>query len=193
MFRRRTPLSTIDRIRNNLFPKTGMVRAWRYHWKRLKRLNGSPHTIAIGFSIGVFASFSPFLGLHMILALIIAWLLRASIVSTLVGTTLGNPLTYPFIWFGSYGIGNILLGRNNDGPVDGDMEIGSVFPGIADASSGVFQDLLLPLFVGGTILGGIVAAVCYWFVARSIHAHQERRRNRLKSSRVMDTGTGVQA
>jgi uncharacterized protein (DUF2062 family) len=41
-----------------------------------------------------------------------AFLLRANVVASAIGTLIGNPLTFPFIWLSSYKLGTALL---NDG------------------------------------------------------------------------------
>ena len=41
---------------------------------RIKRLPGTPQSIAAGVACGVAASFTPFIGLHFVLAALFAWL-----------------------------------------------------------------------------------------------------------------------
>ena len=65
---------------------------------RLKRLQGTPYSIATGFACGVAISFTPFIGFHMILAALTAWLIRGNIIASAIGTIVGNPWTFPFIW-----------------------------------------------------------------------------------------------
>ena len=51
--------------------------------------------IAIGFAAGVFVSFTPLFGLHIVLGAALAWLVRGNIVASLIGTLAGNPVTTP--------------------------------------------------------------------------------------------------
>ena len=44
---------------------------------RLLRLSASPHSIAAGVAIGIAVAWTPFLGVHIIIALAIAFILRA--------------------------------------------------------------------------------------------------------------------
>lgn len=65
---------------------------------------------ALGFSLGVFLGFSPFIGLHTILALIVAFAFRLNKVAVLIGASINNPWTvvpyYSFAtWFGIQLIG----------------------------------------------------------------------------------------
>ncbi|MBQ9271996.1 MAG: DUF2062 domain-containing protein [Alphaproteobacteria bacterium] len=77
---------------------------------QLKRLKGTPYSIAAGFACGVAISFTPFIGFHLILAAITAWLIRGNIVSSALGTIVGNPWTFPFIWIAVLSTGRFLLG-----------------------------------------------------------------------------------
>ena len=69
MFKRKKPLGLINQFKNILWPENGFKRFFLYYWKRLIRIPESPHSISLGFSIGVFIAFSPFIGLHTVLSL----------------------------------------------------------------------------------------------------------------------------
>lgn len=77
---------------------------------RLKQLKGTPYSIAAGFACGVAISFTPFIGFHLVLAAIITWIIRGNIISSAIGTLIGNPWTFPFIWVAVLSTGNFLLG-----------------------------------------------------------------------------------
>ena len=77
---------------------------------KLKSLHGTPYSIAAGFACGVAISFTPFIGFHLILAAITAWIVRGNIVSSAIGTLIGNPWTFPFIWIAVLSTGHFLLG-----------------------------------------------------------------------------------
>ena len=79
----------------------------KINFSKLIRISDTPHSISLGFSIGVFASFNPFLGVHIIIAIFISWLLKANYFSSILGTFIGTPLTYPFIWIASLYVGNV--------------------------------------------------------------------------------------
>ena len=46
------------------------------------------------------------------LAMIMAWVLRGNIMAALVGTTVGNPWTFPFIWVSIFYTGRKILGSD---------------------------------------------------------------------------------
>ena len=81
----------------------------------LKRMKGSPRDLAAGLATGLAISFTPFIGLHALLAILLAWIIGASMAAAIIGTLFGNPWTFPFIWYLTYELGQFLyqgLGSN---------------------------------------------------------------------------------
>jgi uncharacterized protein (DUF2062 family) len=105
MFLRRNKLTVTSKIRDFFWPKSGWRRSYAYIFYRLARIAGTPYTLAAGFACGAAISFTPFIGLHFILGGILAWVIRANILSSAIGTAIGNPWTFPFIWVGIYEVG----------------------------------------------------------------------------------------
>ena len=112
LFRRRETESFLERMRVHMWPRRSWGRSSRYVVYRLRRLSATPHAIALGFAAGAFTAATPYLGTHMVMAAFIAWAIGGSIIASLLGTFVGNPITYPFIWFATYKVGNILLGAH---------------------------------------------------------------------------------
>ena len=110
LFRRRESESWWERLRVHLWPRRSWSRSGRYVVYRLRRLSATPHAIALGFAIGAFSAVTPFIGTHMMMAALLAWVIGGSIVASVLGTFVGNPLTYPLLWYSSYEVGNVLLG-----------------------------------------------------------------------------------
>ena len=63
---------SLSRLREAVLPKRGYRRGVEYLGHRVRRLPDTPHRIALGFACGVFSSFTPFFGLHIVLAAVIA-------------------------------------------------------------------------------------------------------------------------
>ena len=78
--------------------------------KRLRKLQGTPREIAAGVACGVAISFTPFVGLHVVLAAVTAWIVRGNILASAMGTIVGNPWTFPFIWMSVLYTGRHILG-----------------------------------------------------------------------------------
>ena len=70
----------------------------RYWLTKIRKLKGTPSSVAIGIACGVAVSFTPFVGAHLFLAMMLAWVMRGNIVAAALGTAFGNPWTFPFIW-----------------------------------------------------------------------------------------------
>ena len=74
----------------------------------LKRIKGSPQELSMGLATGLAVSFTPFIGLHALLAIFISWMIGASMATAIIGTFFGNPWTFPFIWYVTYEVGQLI-------------------------------------------------------------------------------------
>lgn len=181
LFMRREPLRRRERIRIFFLPRSGYRRSFKYLRKRVLRLSGSPHAIAAGLAVGVAASCTPFLGFHFLIALGLAWLLRGNMLAAAIGTTVGNPLTFPFIWLTTYKIGNAILRLWSDHlppPARGMTD------GILAGGWHAIVPLLKPMIVGAIPLALGSALLCYVLVRWGMTVYQGARRERLAARRV---------
>ena len=108
-FRRRQALSLMKRLRQSIWPQMGIQRYLKCMWLNLLRVKASPYSLAAGLSTGAAISFTPFLGGHLILSLVICWLIRANLLAGTIGTLVGNPWTFPIIWLTIYHAGTQIL------------------------------------------------------------------------------------
>ena len=83
-------------------------RTKKYISLSIKRMKGSPHELALGLATGLAWSFTPFIGLHALLAILISWIIGGSMAAAIIGTLFGNPWTFPFIWILTYEIGQFI-------------------------------------------------------------------------------------
>src|SRR3954471_7284776 len=91
--------------------------------RRLLAIDDPPERTALAFSIGVFIAFSPFLGLHTIMATVLAFAFRFNKIAIYAGTFVNNPfLTLVPIILASYGLGALLMGKPLTPPPEG-MEL----------------------------------------------------------------------
>lgn len=175
LFNRRDPPNWRERIRVALWPRRSWTRSTRYITRRLWRLKGSPHAIAIGCAAGVLASCTPFVGFHFLLGLVLAWALGGSLIASALGTFIGNPITFPFIWLSSYKIGAVVLGYRDRSFPEVDMS-----GGLLNMSFDQLWTLILPMTVGGLLIGAVLAPIAYFLVRRLAEAYQHRRRTKLE-------------
>lgn len=212
MFKRRTPRTYLQSIREFFYPKSGWKRAIEYFKHRLKRLPDTPHRIALGLAVGAFVCFLPFFGLHFVLAALLAFVLRGNVLASLIGTFVGNPLTFPFIAALSYRLGLFILGGQED--EDGLARLRRSFgdaletmwdtlraffgyaPSRLDSFVDFWWSVLWPYTVGGVLPGLVVGFAMYFATKPLIIAYQTRRKGRLvaklKELRKKASGKGVQ-
>lgn len=108
MFKRRTQQPVHERVGYIFWPRTGWSRAVRYLGHRTLRLHGTPYAIAIGIAWGAAISFTPLIGSHFLLAAFFTWLMGGNMFAALIGTVVGNPWTFPFIWLWTYQLGTAI-------------------------------------------------------------------------------------
>ena len=179
LFRRREKLSRWTRLGRFVWPRMGWGRILRYWTFKLKRLQGSPYAIACGFACGASVSFTPFIGFHFILAAVLAWAMRGNIIASAIGTAVGNPWTFPFIWAGIMWIGTWILGYERGQELPAELTFGAIFeqPGT----------VLLPMLVGGLPTGVIVWLLFFFPIRRVVGNYQHHRQaRRLRRRRVLD-------
>lgn len=174
MFRRRVQLSALQKMRESLWPRIGWKRASLYVWRRVWRLSGTPHAIALGVAAGAFVSFTPFLGFHVMMALLIAWVLRGNLIAAVFGTMVGNPVSYPPIWFATYDLGNRLLG------LSGRPNVNLTELLMGGKAFDVILPVMVPMAIGAVPLGLAGALAAYFFVKTAVSAYQLRRREQLE-------------
>jgi uncharacterized protein (DUF2062 family) len=200
MFRRRTPLTRLRQIRSFVWPERGFRRLFSYLFQRVVRLHDTSGSIAIGVASGVAASFLPFIGLHFLIAALLALLFRGNVLASAIGTLFGNPWTFLFIWVADYRLGLWLLQQSGFGGqltafnLQQLAEVMVIFFHFFTFSGGVdwhqvaetFEQVFLPMSIGGTVL-----AVVSWFIAfvlcyYSLEWWRAHRAKRLaKASRLM--------
>lgn len=179
LFRRRDPLNWFQRLRHAVWPRSGWRRTGKYVWRRLLRVQDSPHAVALGAAVGIGISFTPFLGFHLVGAAVLAWALRANVLAAWIGTLFGNPWTFPFLWWASYQIGHVgVLLASGHPPAHF-----SIHAALADPVSAV-APVIWPLSIGSVLLGTLAGFATYWPVLRLIRRYRLRRSERLQQARM---------
>lgn len=152
---------------------------FRATFRRLLALDDPPERTALAFSIGVFVAFSPFLGLHTILATSIAFIFRFNKLAIYSGTFINNPfLTLVPIIITSYAIGAFLLGRPLSISPEGVELLRNPHLLTADYYHKVFREswqIVWPFTIGATVLSVVCSLIAYPVTLWLLRAH--RRRN----------------
>jgi hypothetical protein len=141
-----------------------MTERFRRVVQLLLHVEETPHRTALAFGIGIFIAFSPFLGIHMGIALLVAFLFRLNRVAILLGTYLNNPWTLAPMYLAGTSLGCFLLGVSNDGleAIDWDLH-GHAF--IENLLTNL-RPYVWPFLLGNTMLGLACGLVGYFVLRR---------------------------
>ena len=157
------------------FYKIFVIRVTRfisYYKLKLARLPASPHAIAAGFACGSMVSFTPLLGLHFLLAIVFAYIIRGNYVAALLGTIVGNPITFPFIWGLIYKVGAFFTSTKQkelNHEINFDMIMTQTY------------EIFLPMLLGGAILAIPVWLMSYLLTHSFISSY---KKSKLKKSKI---------
>ena len=127
-------------------------------------------------------------------------MLRANVLASLIGTFIGNPITFPIITVFNLKLGEWILGSNEYSSGDG----GKIFEGFLDFIFLIYKSLFtegsigensvprmneflygvfIPYSLGGLILGISVAIISY-FLLRPLVSTYKKKRDSLKARRL---------
>jgi hypothetical protein len=109
LFKRRKRKPFWAHVRNFIWPSMGWSRTVDYIKHRILRLPASNHSIAFGLSSGCVVSFTPLFGFHIIQCMVLCFIGRGNYLAGLLGTTFGNPWTFPILLWLSYKVGYLTL------------------------------------------------------------------------------------
>lgn len=130
--------------------------------RKIVSLDDTPHSIALGTSIGVFVAMTPTVGIQMVVVLLIAALckpfFRFNQVAGLIAVYISNPVTtLPIYWF-NYWVGTFFIEGN---VTRADLAEALQYDSFADWFRSVFKLIFefgWPLVIG-SVLVGIVCAI----------------------------------
>jgi uncharacterized protein (TIGR03546 family) len=139
----------------------------------LIKLHSSPREIALGVAIGVFIAITPLYGIHTVMVIVAAFLVkRANKLAIFLGTSVSTTLTFPFITWAGYSIGRFILG-------DGYPALH--WPSFKHFDYKQLLHFYFPLFIGSVILGLALAVSAYFvtlgfiIVRRRLKSKQGRK------------------
>lgn len=152
--------------------KLKKVLSFRFYLKKLTELRESPDGVARGLAVGVFIGFLPIIGFQVITAVAVALFTRASKVAAAVGTHVTNPWTTIPILILDYYVGCFFLGRKACTPHIDFSSFGALL------NSG--KEILVPMFVGGVILGSIFSVLSYFGMKKLLKRKVEEVKDYVK-------------
>ena len=157
-------------------------------------LRGSPEAISRGVAIGVFVAFTPTIGVQVGLAALLATLLNANRPAAVIPVWITNPVTIPPVFGFTYVVGCwFCAGPSGDHVAEvlhslvhklqrhELWDMADQLRAVLSLSRGV----LLPLCVGGILVGFVAAAAAYFATLRLV-----RRSHYLRDTQPPDGGSG---
>lgn len=172
-----------DRLRNAIWPKMGLRRYVMYLKNKVLRLSASPHAVAAGFASGATVSIFPFVGFHFLLGFVLAFIVRGNLLAAALGTAVGNPLTFPFIFSATYQLGDKMLGLFAPLTAETVLDVEQSSEIMAEGPLGHSLEAVLPamknMIVGAVPLSIITFGIVYWLIYTLVSRFQAARRARL--------------
>ena len=145
-----------------------------YYKLKLARLPASSYAISAGFACGSMVSFTPLLGFHFVLAVVFSYLLRANYIAALIGTIVGNPISFPFIWGLIYKVGAFIVDRSDN----------SLSPNINfEIIIKQTYDIFIPMLVGGAVLAIPIWVLTYFITYSFVSSFKKARIKKQKKIR----------
>jgi len=168
----------------------------RYVYRRLRHLivyrvlhvDDTPHRIALGAALGLLIGLSPLMGLHMILALGLGYVLRANRAVALAVVWISNPATFvPIITF-NWIVGQAIVphqASNDPGRLH--QQMSQLLGGTGNLLSGLFSadfwiavfNLLVSLgaalWIGSVVVGLTAGVAGYLLTRHGVVWYRQRR------------------
>ena len=155
-------------------PHVRLKRRIRLAYLRIIRMEDPPERIARGAAIGVFSGIAPTFGAAALLALAVAFLLKANKPAAVLGSFIMNPVTSTFFWTGSVILGSVILGEDS-GSILATVREKSLLDGITRA--------WVVFLVGNTIIAAIFTIAAYYLTKNAVVKHRMRKKKRRESRR----------
>ena len=166
--------------------RTYRARFRRFVFHTVLHADDPPHKLALGIAIGVFVTFTPTIGLQMILVLIFAAIFRANKRVGLPIVWISNPATFVPIYYPCYWIGRVILGAEN---IPWWKNVTPPDPGWW-ATVVFYWDktmaIAAPLWLGCLIVATVLAVPSYFFSYFGVRAYRLRRWGQLTPPSAQD-------
>ena len=182
-------------------------RRHRLSWGRRRRIllleflgrEDPQEHVAAAIALGVALGFSPFLGLHLVLALGLATILKVNRLDAALGTFVGNPWTFPPVFALGYRLGRTLLHQDprRTPPMNWHALLRSDITWIFHPVQTVrmvfgpraFLPRLQAFLLGTTILAILIGAVAYFLALAALRLYHRRHpRVAVRAARRRKTG-----
>lgn len=138
-------------------------------WRKIAHIDDSPDKIAKGFALGTFIGMTPFIGLHALISVLIARLLKWNSMAAGLAVFQVNLFTGAFVFAVNYAIGSALLGTGDELAFSVSSDLVSI-----DVLWGSGVLVLCSFLLGGAVTGIPASIVAYWCVLALVRRYRTR-------------------
>lgn len=132
------------------------------------------YSVSVAFFAGIFLSFVPIPG-QIIMASLAALTLRCNLPITVALIWISNPITIPFIFYGTYKLGIWMLGREHS-----EFHFELSWQWLTTTFPDMWEPLVLGCLTTGLVCGALGYFIVHWFWRwHVIDRWKERKRKRL--------------
>jgi hypothetical protein len=158
-------------------------RAARYYYLKFLRLQGDPHSLALGVAIGLFVGVTPTIPLHTALIILFVWLLRGNFFAALIAATaISNPLTWLPQYYFCWRLGDWLLPGNLSWErIQALLNLLASGTNIKDTLASIWQmglDAVAVMLVGGVLLAIPFTCAGYILAFKFFRALRKKRQEK---------------
>jgi uncharacterized protein len=171
MNKKSTPPQAVSKKNRLLAP---LVRTY----ERFLKIRGQPREIALGFALGLFVGMTPFIGLHTVMAVPLAALLKWNKISAAVAVWFTNAATAPFIYSITYIVGAHIVGIKKVFSWKDIESLSAVYRLILHT-----PEMIWAMVIGGVVLGLPLAVAGYYLAFFVVGRYREKIKIKRKESK----------
>jgi uncharacterized protein (DUF2062 family) len=184
---------------NNDKQLTFLARTRQFIIFRIIHIDDSPHRIALGVSLGLFTAFLPFLGLHTITALLLAFISRANKAVAVLCSWVSNPFTVIPIFIPCYLLGRTILGIFGNTSLTETAEVTDILKQTLSLSTltsaittvefwketaSLFGKIGMELITGCLICGVTIAIASYFVIYNMVVVHRVKHQKKIDAQKA---------
>jgi len=165
------------------------IKIWRFVKYRILHVDDSTHRIALGIALGIFVAYTPPLGHHILLVILLCSFIKANKFVALTSIWVSNPFTYIILYYPSYLLGRGVFAFFRAEEKLAASEVTEMFKeslSFVHVMTGFYRSefwgevgsflakIGIEMFIGGLIIGCIVAVISYIVSYRLIDGYRRR-------------------
>ena len=154
-------------------PPGGRLARFRFQFLEMLGRHEEPERVAASFAIGVAIAFTPLIGLHFVMALVIAVLLRLNKLDVFLGTLVVNPLTLGPVSAAALPIGGLVVRARQEAVTH--MPWGDLLrPSLWAQAGPAMKTIGIQWGIGMFTLSAVFGALTYLVLVRVIRSRRAR-------------------